>query len=92
MIARTFAFETKLLFRDRSFLLMCLALVLLVGLANLNGKRQWELRQSGVAEKLTQRAEADAAMIELANRIKGAGEGDSGVRFYDNPMNPIDIN
>ena len=89
MILRTLSFEARLLCRDRGFLLMALLLVVLVGLANLNGHRQWELRQENITRKQAQRTEADAAMIELANRLASGEEVKVG--FYDNPTNPMGI-
>ncbi len=89
MIAIVFRTELKLLARDRGFLLVSLLLVGLVWFAGLNGVRQWQSRNKGVAAQEAEKRKDDAAMIALATKV--AAQGDSGLGFYDNPLNPMAI-
>lgn len=89
MIFRTFKFEARFLMRDRSFLLMSLTLMIMIGLANFNGLRQWDFRQQTIKVKSSERAEADAAMIALARKLKNGEDPELG--YYDNPTNPMGI-
>jgi len=89
VITTTFRTELVLLIRDRGFLLVSLLLVGLVWFANLNGMRQWQLRNEGVAAQRAEKQADDAEMIALAEKIEA--EGTEGIGFYDNPLNPMAI-